>query len=178
MLVRHPTATRCCPHNGVVGDDRGLFQVDERVLVHRFCGPFRLSDLDGGVHDGRPCPGAPGDLVGGHAQQGELPYRVHPVRLVELLATLVLVQLPDDALGLVVVLVTGHDHRHSGLLGFDRGQGAAVPVADSVLPVPGPDHGDRLQHADIADGVDQVGVGSRVPTHVHVDEQGSGVDVQ
>lgn len=162
----------------VLGDDRGLFQGQERVPVHRLHGPFRLADLDGGVHDSRLGSGAPGDLLGGNAQQCELLHCAHPIRLGELLTAFVLVELPDDALRLVVVLVAGHDHRHRGLLGLDRGQGAAVPVADPVLPVPGPDRGDRLQHADIADRVDELRVGPRVAADVHVDEQGAGVDVQ
>lgn len=69
---------------------------------------------------------------------------------------LVLVPLPRDAVGLVVILGSGDEHRHQGLRGLDRGKRAAVAVAHADRSVLGPDGNDRLDHAVVLDGCHEV----------------------
>ena len=71
-------------------------------------------------------------------------------------AVLVLVPLARDAVGLVVVLGSGDEHRHQGLRGLDRGQRAAVAVAHADLSVLGAHGHDRLDHAVVLDGGEEV----------------------
>jgi len=79
-------------------------------------------------------------------------------------------RLPDDALN-VVVLVAGHDDGHGGAVGQGGGEGAALPVADPVLTGGGADHGDRLEHADVPDGLDQGGIDTYVGADVQVQQK-------
>ena len=127
------------------------------------------------------CLGALGDLRGRHTEGRELPDHVGLLGGAQPGPVLVLCPLGDQPvdLGGVVGALVGHDqHRHGREVGVDGCQGAAVPVADPHLSLGGPYGDDRLQHADLADGGDQVLVRGGVVSDVDVDQQRSRVELR
>jgi len=89
----------------------------------------------------------------------------------------VLSRQPLDRALIVGPLVGDHDHRHRRQPGLDRRQRAPVAGLDPKRSLARADRPDRLQVAEVLDRRDEVLVGRRLASHVHVDQQRRRVDL-
>jgi len=158
-----------------VGNDGALLQGQE--VVADGCGPGQLTAAHGeralDVLLGRAQP--LGDRGRRQSEQRELVDGFDLLDVGQRGPVLVLVPLTSDPVSVVVVLGSGDDHRHQGLRGLDRAEGAAVAVADTKLPVLGAHGHDRLDHAVVFDGGHEVLVQLGL-ADVQVDQQRGRVD--
>ena len=134
-----------------LGDDGALLQGEEVVAGRGRAGQVAALHSESAV-DVLAWGAQPlGDCGGGQPQQGQLVDGLDFLDVGQTGTVLVLVPLPRDAQGLVVVLVSRDDDRDQVETGLDRAEGAAVAVAHADRAVLGANGDDRLDHAVVLD---------------------------